>query len=111
MRAYRLLTYATSEKAYKDKIRDWGLNKNLKQRQAVYMLKMAKKRKEEEGKSTTFYYRGNQVSNSKIRRFSKAVDTSSDIVCKLVCHGVPWIQSSEHIHSSCSLQHHIHDSE
>ncbi|MCJ1243600.1 hypothetical protein MMC30_000797 [Trapelia coarctata] len=71
--------FYASEKAYKDKIREWKLVKNLKKRQIIYMLKVARKRRDEEGKETTFFYRGNRVPEGKLRRYSRAVSTNSTI--------------------------------
>lgn len=70
------------EKAYKDKIREWQLVKNLKKHQIIYMLKVARKRRAEEGKDTTFFYRGNRVPEEKLRRYSRTMSTSSTIRCK-----------------------------
>ena len=75
----QLLTTFISEKAYKDKIREWKLVKNLKRRQRVYMLKMERKRREEEGKATTFFHHGNIVPEAKLYRYSKTVITDPTI--------------------------------
>jgi len=74
-----------SEKAYKDKIREWRLVKNLKKRQIIYMLKIARKRRDEQGKATTFFYHGNRVPETKMRRYSNAMTTTSTIGSKATC--------------------------
>jgi hypothetical protein len=80
-----LLTLDDREKAYKDKIREWRLVKNLKRRQIIYMLKIARMRRDEQGKATTFFYHGNRVPEAKMRRYSNAMTTIPISDSKVTC--------------------------
>ena len=52
-----LLTFQ-SEKLYKDKFKEWGWQKNLPAKMALFMNEKAKQRKQEEGKDTIFSFGG-----------------------------------------------------
>ncbi|MCJ1397413.1 hypothetical protein MMC11_000606 [Xylographa trunciseda] len=85
--------FYASEKAYKDKLKEWKMVKNLKLRQVKFMLKMAKKRKEEEGKETVFSYNGRNVPNVRLQRYGDDVSINSIItsVPSLVTYHTPRI--------------------
>lgn len=113
--SYVLLRSATSEKhllilddrekAYKDKIREWRLVKNLKRRQIIYMLKIARKRRDEQGKATTFFYRGNRVPEAKMRRYSNTMTTTSTIDSKVICS---YLVDVAYCRRSCAVQRFIY---
>jgi len=59
-----------SEKAYKDQFREWKWEKNLKKPLVAFMVNKAEERNAL-GKDTKFEYRGVEVPNAKLRRYSK----------------------------------------
>jgi len=59
-----------SEKAYKDQFREWKWEKNLKKPLVAFMVNKAEERNVL-GKDTKFEYRGVEVPNAKLRRYSK----------------------------------------
>ncbi|MCJ1316385.1 hypothetical protein MMC15_001706 [Xylographa vitiligo] len=65
--------------AYKDKLKKWKMSKNLKLRQVKFMLKIAKKRKAEEGKETVFSYNGRGIRGVKLQRYSATISVNSII--------------------------------
>ena len=71
------------EKVFKEKLREWGISKNLKKRHYEYMLQVERKRKRD-GKDTKFRYRGEAVESRKLERAGKRIDASSTIYCKLL---------------------------
>ncbi|KAL9113321.1 MAG: hypothetical protein Q9187_007644 [Circinaria calcarea] len=64
--------FRASEKAYKEKFKEWNVAKNLKYQQALWMVAKAHRREVGEGKKTTFQLRGVEVPTSKIERLTKA---------------------------------------
>ena len=70
------------EKLFKEKLKEWGLGKNLTKTQYKYMLKMANLRQVVESKKTVFLYRGARVSDAKLRRYAKGLTLSPNIPCK-----------------------------
>ena len=58
------------------------MSKNLKLRQVKFMLKIAKKRKTEEGKETIFAYNGRDIPGGKLQRYNATLSVDSIITCK-----------------------------
>ena len=71
------------EKVFKEKLREWGICKNLKKRHYQYMIKVERKRWRE-GKKTMFRYRGEVVESRKLERAGRStvITHSSTDDCK-----------------------------
>ncbi|MCJ1430803.1 hypothetical protein MMC27_000153 [Xylographa pallens] len=87
--------FFASEKAYKDKLKEWKMSKNLKSRQVKFMLKIARKRKAEEGKETIFAYNGRDIPGGKLQRYNATLSVDSIItsVPSLVTYHTPRISA------------------
>ena len=65
-----LLTFLR-ERQYKNKLKEWGFEKNIKVPIMRLMLAKAEKRKYEEDKETRFRYKGRDILPSRMDHFSK----------------------------------------
>ena len=63
--------YLSSEKQYKDKFKQWGLAKNISDRDYQKMLQITKRRKLQKDKETSFCIRDKRVPQGKLDRYSK----------------------------------------
>jgi len=74
----------SSERQYKRRIAQWGLDKKVKHNEMRAIVRIEKKRKMQEGKDTTFRVRTRPVDPKKIKRFTKDypnVEESSSQSC------------------------------
>jgi hypothetical protein len=60
-----------SPKQYKDRIRKWGLNKNIQQDEMEAMIRKRQERESESNKKTAFRIRGRPVDEEKIERYMR----------------------------------------
>ena len=59
-------------KMYKTKLKDWGFEKNIRNDQANFMYRKARKRMAEDGKKIVFHINGVQVPPGKVERLLKS---------------------------------------
>ncbi|KAI9702973.1 MAG: hypothetical protein M1836_008187 [Candelina mexicana] len=64
--------FFASQKKYKEKLKNWGFEKNLTSRQTKFITRKALRRWTEEGKKTEFRVKGNRVPSEKVERHLKA---------------------------------------
>jgi hypothetical protein len=62
------LVISHSERKWKEKVKEWGFEKNVPSCDMSYMVAKSAKRKAK-GKDTTFYRNGMQVDENKIEQF------------------------------------------
>jgi len=75
----------SSERQYKTRITQWGLDKKVKHNEMKAIVRIERKRKVQEGKDTCFRVRKRPVDRKKIKRFIKdhpSVDESSSKSCE-----------------------------
>jgi hypothetical protein len=76
------LLISHSERKWKEKVKEWGFEKNIPSCDMSYMVAKSVKRKAE-GKDTTFYRNGMQVDENKIEQFKKRrMAASNDVSLK-----------------------------
>jgi hypothetical protein len=71
------LVISHSERKWKEKVKEWGFEKNVPSCDMSYMVAKSAKRKAK-GKDTTFYRNGMQVDENKIEQFKKRRMTASN---------------------------------
>lgn len=69
--SFFLILLAYSERQYKSRIAQWGLDKKVKQSEMKAIIRIEWKRKTQEGKDTCFRVRKRPVDPKKIKRFTK----------------------------------------
>jgi hypothetical protein len=63
--------FEATPKQYKDRIRKWGLNKNIQQDEMEAMIRKRQERESESNKKTAFRIRGRPVDEEKIERYMR----------------------------------------
>ncbi|CZR56271.1 uncharacterized protein PAC_06159 [Phialocephala subalpina] len=63
--------FKASERKWKDKLKEWGFEKNIPAKEMSFMAAKSIKRKFEEAKDTIFYRGGTLVDESKVEEFKK----------------------------------------
>ena len=56
---------------WKDKLKEWNFEKNIPASDMAMVLSKAEKRSREEGKETTIFHGGNQISKERIEQFKR----------------------------------------
>ncbi|CZR50274.1 uncharacterized protein PAC_00146 [Phialocephala subalpina] len=69
--------FRATKKQYKTKIKRWGLEKNVKDKEMSTIVRKERKRREVDGKESEFLVRGRVVPQEKIRRYMKRTETSA----------------------------------
>ncbi|KAK3168116.1 hypothetical protein OEA41_004562 [Lepraria neglecta] len=68
--------FNASSKRYKEKLKEWGFDKNLTRRQSKFIRDKTLRRHNEQGKKTEFRIRGSVVPQNKVERALKAAPES-----------------------------------
>jgi hypothetical protein len=63
---FALTNMLVSRRKWKAKLKDWGFDKHLSERDMKFVVAKAEKRSMEEGKETEFFHNGSLISNTKI---------------------------------------------
>jgi hypothetical protein len=67
-------------KQYKDRIKKWGLKKNIQPNEMIGMIRKQKEREAGEGKQTDFKLWGRPIDQSKIERYKRDHGIDEDVV-------------------------------
>ncbi|TVY33465.1 hypothetical protein LOCC1_G007635 [Lachnellula occidentalis] len=67
--------FKASERKWKDKLKEWGFDKNIPAQHMRILVAKAEKRARDDGKETVFLHRGFQVGQEKLEHFKRRKKT------------------------------------
>ena len=73
----KLSGFTATKRQYKKKISEWGLSKNIPDKEMRAIISLQEERLQE-GKSSAFEYRGRKVDQNKIERFKRRRKPNAD---------------------------------
>lgn len=79
---FRSTLIPESPRTWKTKIKEWGFDKNVSKKDMTFVVAKANQRTME-GKETVFYYRGLEITPSKIKNFRRRQKTTGPSIGSL----------------------------